>query len=86
MELKDVQTAAKWIADTNAKDSSATCKMLGISRARLSQLMSAGEILGRMFGGRVWIPQAEIDRHVIPAGEVRVGRPRSNTPKKPGNS
>ena len=85
-ELQDVQTAARWIADTNAKDSAETCRILGISRARLSQLMAEGELLGRKFGGRVWIPQAEIDRHIIPEGEIRVGRPRSGMPQKPAKS
>ncbi len=47
MELKDVRAAAIWIAKTDAKDAEETCAILGISRARLSQLMSAGDIIGR---------------------------------------
>lgn len=76
VELQDIQEAARWIADTNARDAEETCNILGISRARLSQMMGDDEILGRKFGGRVWIPKAEIDRHVIDPDEVRVGRPR----------
>lgn len=81
VELTDIQEAAKWIAATKAKDAQDACAELGISRPRLSQMMTDGDILGRKFDGRVWIPQAEIDRHKIKPGETRVGRPRSGSPK-----
>ena len=84
MELHDVQAMAKWIAETKAKDAADTCKILGITRARLSQMLADKEIDGRKFGGRLWIPLKEINRHVIKPGEIRIGRPRSGTPQKNG--
>ncbi len=82
MELRDMQEAAKWIQATDARDAEETAEILGISRARLSQMMSDGTIIGRKFDHRVWIPKAEIDLHVIQPGETRVGRPRSGSSRK----
>ena len=77
-----MQAAARWIRAHDARDTKETTEILGISRARLSQMLSDGEISGKMFSGRYWIPKAEIDKHVVQPGEVRVGRPRSGSARR----
>ena len=83
VELKDLQSAAKWIRENDARDATETAAILGISRARLSQMMSDEEIFARKFDGRVWVPMAQIKQHILKPGEVRVGRPRSGQCRKP---
>lgn len=79
VDAKDMQLAAKWIIAHDARDAKETVRILGISRARLSQMMADGDIKGKLWSGRVWIPKKEIDRHIIQPGEVRIGRPRSGS-------
>lgn len=76
VDFKEMQAAARWIRAHDARDTKETVEILGITRARLSQMLSDGDISGKMFGGRYWIPKREIDKHIVEPGERRIGRPR----------
>jgi hypothetical protein len=86
VDLKDLQSAAKWIRETDARDATETADILGISRARLSQMMSDGQIIARKFDGRVWVPMSQIKKHMLKPGEIRTGRPRSGAGRKPARN
>lgn len=79
MTVQQIEQTFAWIKERNAVPvDTGLLRRLKLSRARLSQLTTSGQIESRRMERTVYVPQSEIDRlKVVP----KVGAPRGKRKK-----
>ncbi len=79
MTIDQIERATAWIKERNAVPvNTRLLQMLGLTRARLSQLTTSGEIESCKVERTVYIPKADVAKLKYKPG---VGRPRSGEKK-----